>query len=79
MLSRKDIARMIGESVNLIRHNEQKLGLDRAKVQINPRVVRYNETMPPAGAVTAQVLTFPYHLVAIPKAAVTEVKFEKVQ
>ena len=44
MLSRKDIARMIGESVNLIRHNEQKLGLDRAKVQINSRVVRYNET-----------------------------------
>ena len=42
-------------------------------------VVRYSETMPPPGAVTAQVLTFPYHLVAIPKAAVTEVKFEQVQ
>jgi hypothetical protein len=41
-------------------------------------VVRYSETIPPRDAVTAQVLTFPYHLVAIPKAAVTDVKFEKV-
>jgi hypothetical protein len=42
-------------------------------------VVRYRETIPPAGAVTAQILTFPYHLVAIPKAAVTDVKFEQVR
>jgi hypothetical protein len=41
-------------------------------------VVRYSETLPPRGAITAQVLTFPYHLVAIPKAAVTDVRFEKV-
>jgi len=41
-------------------------------------VVRYTETLPPRDAVTAQVLTSPYHLVAIPKAAVTAVKFEKV-
>jgi hypothetical protein len=41
-------------------------------------VVRYTETLPPPGAITAQVLTFPYHLVAIPRADVTEVKFEKV-
>jgi hypothetical protein len=41
-------------------------------------VVRYTETIPPRDAVTAQVLTSPYHLVAIPRAAVTEVKFEKV-
>jgi PrcB C-terminal len=41
-------------------------------------VVRYTETIPPRDAVTAQVLTSPYHLVAIPKAAVTAVKFEKV-
>ena len=41
-------------------------------------VVRYSETIPPAGAITAQVLTFPYHLVAIPRADVTDVKFEKV-
>ena len=33
--------------------------------------------MPAAGSVSAQVLTFPYHLVAIPKAEVKDVKFEK--
>jgi hypothetical protein len=41
-------------------------------------IVRYSETMPGAKSVSAQILTFPYHLVAIPKAAVTDVKFEKV-
>jgi hypothetical protein len=41
-------------------------------------IVRYAETMPGRGMVSAQILTFPYHLVAIPKAAVTDVKFEKV-
>ena len=41
-------------------------------------VVRYRETIPSRDAVTAQILTFPYHLVAIPKATVTEVKFERV-
>jgi hypothetical protein len=40
--------------------------------------VRYNETTPRAGAITAQILTFPYHLVAIPKADVKDVNFEKV-
>lgn len=40
-------------------------------------IVRYTETMPGAGSVTAQILTFPYHLAAIPKSAVTDVKFEK--
>ena len=40
-------------------------------------VVRYKETAPAAGAVSAQILTFPYHIVAIAKAAVTDVKFQK--
>ena len=40
-------------------------------------IVRYSETMPGAGSVSAQILTFPYHLAAIPKSAVTDVKFEK--
>ena len=39
--------------------------------------VRYRETQPPKGAITAQVLTSPYHLVAAPKFA-GEVKFQKV-
>ena len=41
-------------------------------------IVRYSENKPAAGTVSAQILTFPFHLVAIPKAAVTDVKFEKV-
>jgi hypothetical protein len=41
-------------------------------------VVRYSETIPPRDAVTAQIITSPYHLVAIPKAAVADVRFEKV-
>ena len=40
-------------------------------------IVRYKETMPGPSSVSAQILTFPYHLVAIPKAAVTGVSFEK--
>jgi len=41
-------------------------------------IVRYAETMPRPGAITAQVITFPYHLVAIPKVTATNVRFEKV-
>jgi hypothetical protein len=40
-------------------------------------VVRYSQTSPPQGAITAQVITSPYHLVAVPKAP-GEVKFERV-
>jgi hypothetical protein len=40
--------------------------------------VRYQETTPKPGVMTAQVLTFPYHFVAVPKAT-GDVKFEKVQ
>ena len=42
-------------------------------------IVKYTETVPPRDALTAQVLTFPYHLVAIPKVDVKDVKFEKAQ
>jgi hypothetical protein len=41
-------------------------------------IVRYTETLPAPGMVAAQVLTFPFHLVAIPKADVKDVKFEKI-
>ena len=40
-------------------------------------VVRYKEAMPGAGGVSAQILTFPYHIVAIAKADVKDVKFQK--
>ena len=42
-------------------------------------IVRYTETRPPPGAITAQVLTFPFHIVAIPKVTAADVRFEKVQ
>ena len=42
-------------------------------------IIRYTETQPAKGALTAQVITFPYDIVAIPKATATNVKFEKVQ
>jgi hypothetical protein len=42
-------------------------------------IVRYTDTRPARGALTAQILTFPYHLAAIPKATATNVKFEKVE
>jgi hypothetical protein len=38
--------------------------------------VWYRERMPARGQVLAQVLTFPFHLVAVPKTA-SEVRFEK--
>ena len=41
-------------------------------------LVRYQEASPKPGAMTAQVLTFPYHFVAVPKTT-GDVKFEKVQ
>src|SRR5438046_1049195 len=39
-------------------------------------IVRYSENKPAAGTVSAQILTFPYHIVAIPKADVKDMKFE---
>jgi hypothetical protein len=44
----------------------------------NGVVVRYRETMPGRGTLTAQILVSPYHLVAIPKRTGV-VTFEKVQ
>ena len=41
-------------------------------------IVAYRETRPAPDALTAQVLTSPYHIVAIPKGSTTEVKFERV-
>jgi hypothetical protein len=41
--------------------------------------VRYRETSPPSDAILAQVITFPYQIVAIPKSTLTDVKFEKIK
>jgi hypothetical protein len=51
--------------------------ITEATVANGALLVRYKETAPAAGAVSAQILTFPYHVVAISKAAVTDVKFQK--
>ena len=40
-------------------------------------VVKYRETRPKPDAIAAQVLTFPYHIVAVPKVSAPNVKFEK--
>jgi hypothetical protein len=40
-------------------------------------VVKYRQTEPGRDAITAQILTFPYHLVAIPQSR-ADVKFERV-
>jgi hypothetical protein len=41
-------------------------------------IVQYRETRPPSGSLTAQVLTSPYQLVALPKRA-GDVRFEKIE
>ena len=41
-------------------------------------VVSYKETRPAPDRVAAQILTSPFHIVAVPKVGATEVKFEKV-
>jgi len=41
-------------------------------------VVSYKETRPSPDSVAAQILTSPFHLVAVPRGATTEVKFERV-
>jgi hypothetical protein len=41
-------------------------------------IVSYKETRPAPDALTAQVLTSPFHIVAVPRGATTDVKFERV-
>jgi hypothetical protein len=41
-------------------------------------VVEYRETRPAPDSVAAQVLTSPYHIVAVPRGSATQVKFARV-
>jgi hypothetical protein len=41
--------------------------------------VKYRETAPQPGMIAAQVITYPYQVVAIQKSAAKDVKFEKVE
>jgi len=47
-----------------------------AREESGALVVSYRESRPPTGLVTAQVLTSPYHVVAVPKHG--DVKWERV-
>ena len=41
-VARKDIARWLDVSVDVIRKNEKQLGLKAARADINARLIRYN-------------------------------------
>jgi hypothetical protein len=41
-------------------------------------LVQYRVAQPAAGRIRAQVITFPYHLVAVPKSAAKDVRFERL-
>jgi hypothetical protein len=49
-----------------------------AEIQQGALIVRYRESTPPPGAITAQVITSPYHLVAVPQHDGV-VRFEKLE
>lgn len=49
-----------------------------ARREAGATIVRYRQRQPPRGAITAQVITSPYHLVSIARSS-GDVKFEKVE
>jgi len=58
-----------GFSIEIVRVRNEGLAL----------VVEYKETRPAPDSVAAQVLTSPYHIVAVPRGSATQVKFARVQ
>jgi hypothetical protein len=57
-----------GFSIEIVRVRQDSVAL----------VVEYRETRPAPDSVAAQVLTSPYHIVAVPRGSTTQVKFERV-
>lgn len=57
-----------GFSIEIVRVRQEGVAL----------VVEYKETRPAPDSVAAQVLTSPYHIVAVPTGSTTEVKFARV-
>lgn len=51
--------------------------IESAAVENGAVVVRYRQTDPARDGITAQVITSPYHIVAVPRAA-GDVKFERL-
>jgi ribosomal protein L13E len=43
--SRKDVAALLGVTVDAVRRNEKRWGLDRARADLNCRCVRYRTTV----------------------------------
>ena len=52
--------------------------ITRVRQEGTALVVSYTETRPAPGSVAAQVLTSPYHIVAVPRGTTTDVRFERV-
>ena len=52
--------------------------ITRVRVEGPALVVTYKETRPAPDGVTAQVLTSPFHIVAVPRGTTTDVKFERI-
>ena len=42
MSTRKDVAQLLAVSADQVRRNEKRWGLDQARVDLNPRCVRYS-------------------------------------
>lgn len=55
-----------------------RVEIARVAVEGDALVVQYRETRPAPGAVAAQVLTFPFHIVAVPTRA-GPVRFERIE
>jgi len=45
LLSRKDVAALIGETTTVVRRNEKRWGLDKARADLNSRLIRYRGEM----------------------------------
>ena len=43
--TRKDVAGVLGVSVDAVRRNEKRWGIDKARVDLNARCVRYRHSM----------------------------------
>jgi hypothetical protein len=57
-----------GFAIEIVRVREEGVAL----------VVSWRETRPAPDSITAQVLTSPFHIVAVPKGTTTDVKFERI-
>lgn len=56
LLTRKDVAGLLEMSVEFVRRNESSLGLNKAKVKVGKRVVRYRRRAVEAVLAAAGIL-----------------------